>query len=129
MKWPHEFVFSGSNKERIQYNQLTTVQWVAGYCCILREGRDPMIREHMLDYLISLMEDPHDLSWDGARASHAVLLCRMEQGEVKTYLETDKLDKIRQANAQRHVSAPTNSKKLQKKAKNSIKWSTIHIST
>ena len=118
VKWPHEFVLLGSNKERIQNDQLTTVQWVAGYCCILREGRDPMIREQMLDYLISLMEDPHDFSWDATRASHAVLLCRMEQGEVKTYLETDKLDRIRRANAQRHVSAPsTDSKNLQKKVK------------
>ena len=25
VKWPHEFVLSGSNKERIQYDQLTTV--------------------------------------------------------------------------------------------------------
>ena len=106
VKWPHEFVLSGSNKERIQYDQLTTVQWVAGYCRILREERDQKIKDHMLDYLISLMDDAHDFSWDAAMASHAVLLCRMEQGEVKSYLETDKLDRIRRANAQRHVSSP-----------------------
>ena len=95
VKWPHEFVLSGSNKERIQYDQLTTVQWVAGCCYILREERDPKIKEHMLDYLISLMVDANDFSWVAAIASHAVLLCRMEQGEVKSYSETDKLDRIR----------------------------------
>ena len=52
----------------------------------------------MLDYLIALM-DANDFSWDVARASHAVLLCRMEQGEVKNYCDTDKLDRIR-----RHVT-------------------------
>ena len=57
------------------------------------------------------MEDANDFSWDAARARHAVLLCRMEQGEVKNYCDTDKLDRIRRANAQRHVTtlslAPT----------------------
>ena len=40
------------------------------------------------------MEDANDFSWDAARTSHAVLLCRMEQGEVKGSGETDKLDRI-----------------------------------
>ena len=48
----------------------------------------------MLDYLIALMEDANDFSWDAARASNAVILCRMEQGEVKNYKETEKLDRI-----------------------------------
>ena len=104
VKWPQEFVLSGSKKERIQYDQLSVVQWVAGFCRILREEKCPQTKEHMLDYLIALMEDANDFSWDAARASHAVLLCRMEQGEVKNYCDTDKLDRIRRANAQRHVT-------------------------
>ena len=95
VKWPQEFVLSGFKKERIQYDQLSVVKWVAGYCRMLREELDPQVRGHMLDHLIALMEDAHDLSWDAARASHAVLLCRMEQGEVKNYTETEKLDRIR----------------------------------
>ena len=67
---------------------------MAGYCHILREEQDPQVRGHMLDYLIALMEDAHDFSWDAERASHAVLLCRMEQGEVINYTETEKLDRI-----------------------------------
>ena len=54
----------------------------------------------MLDYLISLLEDAQDFSWDAARASHAVLLCKMEQGDVKNYTDVDKIDRIRRANAQ-----------------------------
>ena len=75
----------------------------------------------MLDYLIALMEDANDFSWDAARASRAVLLCRMEQGEVKNYTETEKLDRIRQANAQRHV-VDTSEEVLnfQKKAKSMV---------
>ena len=44
----------------------------------------------MLDYLISLFDDANDFSWDAAKASHTVLLCRMEQGEVKDYSQTEK---------------------------------------
>ena len=60
-----------------------------------KRRQDPQVREHMLDYLIALMEDANDFSWDVAWASHALLLCRMEQGEVKNYTETEKLDRIR----------------------------------
>ena len=73
VKWPQEFVLSGFKKERVQYDQLSVVQWVAGYCRFLREEHNPQVKEHMIDYLIALMEDAHDFSWDAARASHAVL--------------------------------------------------------
>ena len=37
VKWPHEFVFSGSSKERISYDQLTMPQWMVGFCRTIRE--------------------------------------------------------------------------------------------
>ena len=40
------------------------------------------MKEHMLDYVIALLEDANDFSWGAAKASHAVLLCRMEQGSI-----------------------------------------------
>ena len=40
------------------------------------------IKEHMLDYVINLLENANDFSWASAKASHAVLLFRVEQGEV-----------------------------------------------
>ena len=44
--------------------------------------------------------------WQAAKASHAVLLCQMEQGEISSWAETEKIDHIRGANAQRHTSGP-----------------------
>ena len=51
-------------------------------------------------------------------ASDAVLLCRMEQGEVSGYDQVDCIDRIRTANAQKHVvgntqfsAGPNNAKK------------------
>ena len=36
----------------------------------------------MLDYLSEIMEDANDFSWQSAKASQAVLLCRMEEGKL-----------------------------------------------
>ena len=74
VKWPHEFVLSGTNKERVTYDQLSPVQWMAGFCWTMRDQPDTKIREHMLDYIIHLLEDAQDFSWSAAKASHAVLL-------------------------------------------------------
>ena len=105
IKWPHEYVLSGINKERVSYDQLSITQWVAGFGRTTRDESDPEIKQHMLEYMISLMDDANDFSWTSAKASHAVLLCRMEQGEVKSYSDTLAIDRIRRANAQKHLLA------------------------
>ena len=55
----------------------------------MKEEKNPEIKDSMLDYLVSLFDDANDFSWDAAKASHAVLLCRMEQDEIKNYTELD----------------------------------------
>ena len=54
-----------------------------------------------------------------AKASHAVLICQMEQGEIKDYTQADKIDRIRRANAQRHLPY-TNNSQQHSIAKNSM---------
>ena len=103
VKWPHEYILSGLNRERVSYDQLSVTQWVAGFGRTMREEADP-VRQHMLDYMISLMDDANNFSWISAKASHAVLLCRMEQGEVRSYADFSAIDRIRRANAQKHVT-------------------------
>ena len=80
------------------------VKWPQGTCVILsvvnhtvggwllsrHGGKNLNIRENMLDYMISLFDDANNFSWDAAKANHIVLLCRMEQGEVKDYSQTEK---------------------------------------
>ena len=82
VRWPHEYVLSGVNKERVSYDKLNVTQWVAGFGRTMRDESDPTISQHMLDYLVALMDDANDFSWTSAKASHAVLLCRMEQGKI-----------------------------------------------
>ena len=81
----------GINKERITYDQLSPVQWMAGFYWTMRDQLDRKIRDHMLDYVIHLLDDDQDFSWSAAKASHAVLLCRMGQGEVMGWLDCEKL--------------------------------------
>ena len=65
------------------------------------------------------MDDANDFSWSAAKASHLVLLCRMEQGEVTGYDQVDRIDRIRRANAQKHVvqgSSSSNTAQYNKKS-------------
>ena len=106
VKCPHEFVLAGTSKDRLNYNQLNITQWMAGFCRIMRDEENLQTRGHMLDYLIALLDNSNDFSWQAVKASHAVLLCRMEQGVIASWAETDKINRIRRANAQRHTSGP-----------------------
>ena len=100
--WPQNFVLGGNNKSRISYDALNLCQWVLGFATIAREEKNLDVKNAMLEYLSAIMEDANDFSWQSAKASHAVLLCRMEEGKVEWH-ETHKLDRIRRAHAQRGV--------------------------
>ena len=64
---------------------------MAGFCCIMKEEQNFQNQKFMLfDYLLSLLDDANNFSCDATKASHAVLLCRMEQGEVVSYEENEK---------------------------------------
>ena len=96
-------MLAGSTKERISYDQLTMIKWMAGFCRSMREENDKNLRSHMFNYLIDLLDDAQDLSWTVAKASRAVLLCHLEQGDLSGYDQVDRIDRIRRANAQKHV--------------------------
>ena len=63
VKWPHEYVLAGNTKDRIIYNQLNITQWMAGFCRIMKEESCQVTRDHMLDYLIALLDDSNDFLW------------------------------------------------------------------
>ena len=57
----------------------------------------------MLDYLGNLKEDASDFSWDSAKAAYAILLTNIEAKSV-AWSETEKIDRLRRAHTQRHIS-------------------------
>ena len=99
----HKYVLAGNHKERVIHDQLTMGQWMAGFCRAMREETNQNSKEAMLDYLISLLDDANNFWWTSEKSSHAVLLCHMEQGEIKDYTQTEQTDRVRRAHAQRHT--------------------------
>ena len=73
-----------------------------GFCQNILEEDSTERKDQMVSYLGDLMEDPKDLSWQGAKAAHAVLLCKIERGSLK-WEDGDRIDRIRRAHAQKHV--------------------------
>ena len=94
--WPQNYILGGSSKNRVSYDNLSISQWVSGFASIIRDEKDPNVKQCMLDYLTEIMDDSHDFGWKTAKGAHAVLLSRMEEGRV-TWQDTDKIDRIRRA--------------------------------
>ena len=92
---------------------------MSGFCRAMREEQNQAIKDCMLHYVINLLDDAQDFSWSSAKASHAVLLCRMEQGEIGGWSEVEKIDRVRRAHKQRHGTpqAAPNVKTSDKKQK------------
>ena len=57
----------------------------------MREEQNQVIKDCMLDYVINLLDDAQDFSWSSAKASHVVLLCRMERGRLVVGQKSKKL--------------------------------------
>ena len=101
VSWPQEYILGGTTKQRITFDQLNLTQFVNGFVRGVLDEKSQNVREKMLSYLCDLMEDANDFSWASAKASHAVLLCEMERGTLE-WSNTDRIDRIRRAHAQRH---------------------------
>ena len=51
-----------------------------------------------------------------------MLLCRIEQGEIKDYTQTEKIDRVRRVHAQRHTYTGHDTVKNASKRNNSNPW-------
>ena len=86
ISWPQNFVLGAVLKVECPMIELNWCQWVAGFATIAREEQNLEIKNSMLEYLTEIMEDANDFGWQSAKASHAVLLCRMEKLTVYTFM-------------------------------------------
>ena len=117
--WPQNFILTRSRKTRPSYDDLTMAQWVSGFIRCVQEEKSGAARASMLNYLGNLMGDASDFSWKSVKAAHAIILTNMEADRL-WLTETEKLDRIHRAHAQRHViSGHSNSSKSSYRTK---KW-------
>ena len=115
--WPQNQVLSGSTRSRPSYDQLNVFQWVSGFARIAQDESDMEVKNSMLEYLADLMEDAQDFSWASAKAAHAVALCRMEDGKL-TWKDTQGLDRVRRAHAQKNITSSSTNGTNSKSQKN-----------
>ena len=106
--WPQHYVLAGTAKNRITYDSLSVFQWISGMCAIIREEKQTKVRNAMLEYVSDIMEDAQDFGWASAKGAHALILCKMEEGKVDWSM-TEKIDTLRQAQAQKIVVNPSTS--------------------
>ena len=78
---------------------------MAGFCSIIREEKNVKVKDVMLEYLTEIIDDAQDFGWASAKGAHALILCRMDEGKVN-WLNSDKLDRLRRAHAQKVVNPP-----------------------
>ena len=105
--WPQYYVLAGTSKSRVIYDNLSTFQWMSGFCSIIKEECDVKVKNAMLDYITDIMEDTQDFGWRSAKGAHALILCRMEEGKVN-WLISEKLDRLRRAHAKKIMTNPSN---------------------
>jgi hypothetical protein len=48
--WPHDYVLSGPDKDRIYYEDLNLEQWAYGYTCILENQTNPVVKDNMIGH-------------------------------------------------------------------------------
>ena len=118
VKWPHEFVLAGSSKDRLNYNQLNITQWMARFCLIMREKK--IYKLGVICLIISLLYWTIPMIFHGRQRKLVMQYCY----EIASWAETEKIDRIRRANAQRHTSGtlPNNGgQKLKKQGQKNAK--------
>ena len=101
VKWPQDPAFIRTQRKRPTYDQLNSMQWLLGFLRIRQEQQDPVIREHMIDYLTELTQDACDFSWEAAKGAHAVPMYRMGDGVI-TWSDISEIHKLRARYAQTH---------------------------
>ena len=65
--WPQNFILGGSTRARFNYDSLSISQWVSGFATIVKDEKNPEIKQNMLEYLSDIMEDSHDFGWGQLR--------------------------------------------------------------
>ena len=58
--WPQNHILAGTSKSRVRYDSLCTFQWVSGFCAIIKDEKNVMIKNQLLEYMSDLMEDAQD---------------------------------------------------------------------
>jgi len=100
--WPQEFVYAGPNRNTVKYDELTPVQFMAGFLSTIQSQQSKLDQNRMLSYGIQLFLDADEIPWNVARGVHAVVLQEIEKGRAD-WRDTEVIDKLRTQYVRRSV--------------------------
>ena len=109
ISWPQDFCTILAGGKQPTYDELSPMQWSQGIVATALEEKDPIVRENMLKYFISIAQDAIEVSYPTARRAHGILLQEIEKG-VCTWKDFDLVEKIHSRNTQRFASPVGNVK-------------------
>jgi hypothetical protein len=69
--WPHDYILSGPDKERVFYKYLNLEQWAYGYACILENQSNIQIKDNMISNLKLFFHDTMSYGFRRAKGAHA----------------------------------------------------------
>ena len=95
LKWPQDHVYVGIHRRNPTYDQLEECQWFLGFLKQRQAETDHVIREHMIEYLVELMQDAVDFGWPSAKGAHFVLVHRIGDG-MANWSDISSVHKIRE---------------------------------
>ena len=105
VNWPQDYCTVLNGSKQPTCDELHSFQWSQGYIqCVLQET-DNVVKENMLKHFISAMQGAIELSFPTVRRAHGFILQEMQRGNV-TWLQPEKVEKIRSRNTQRVVQLP-----------------------
>ena len=94
IQWPQENVFIGASRKPIAYDDLNPQQFILGHLTTAMSANTIDDRDNMIHYIIKLLRESIDGSFDSSRGAHAIVLQELERGSI-AWADTNKIDEIR----------------------------------
>ena len=79
--WTHEQGIYDSDRQAISYDDIPIGQFVQGFLSTVKKAPKGD-RQHMLDYLQSIMSDTKKFAWADVHSFNAVFMQMIEQGSM-----------------------------------------------
>jgi hypothetical protein len=79
--WPHDYILSGPDKERVFYKDLNLEQWGYGYACILENQNNPQVKDNIISHLKHFFYNTMSYGFRRSKGAHTEVLSEMELGK------------------------------------------------
>ena len=94
IQWPQENVFIGASRKPISYDDLNPQQFILGHLITAMAADNITEKDNMINYIIKLLRESIDGSFESSLGAHAIVLQELERGTL-TWGDTQKLDELR----------------------------------